>query len=77
MNTQQTLDYLADNGILTSVCYGDSASQGRYFSIDICLTSKSLVLEMPQKATSFVHAVEVAYKEAIRLGWINEINDRR
>ncbi len=81
MNTQQTLDYLADNGILTSVIYGNGqnelspdGNEGRYFSVDICLTSKGRVLEKPQTATSFIEAVQIAYKEAIRAGWISEPN---
>lgn len=80
MNTQQILNYLADNGILTSVVYGDAQNeltpdtenQGRYFSVDICLTSKRLTLKTPRMASSFIEAVQIAYKEAVRLGWISE-----
>lgn len=80
MNTQQILDYLAANGILTSVVYGDAQNeltpdtenQGRYFSVDICLTAKRLVLGKPKMATSFIEAVQIAYEEAISLGWITE-----
>jgi hypothetical protein len=78
MDTQQILDYLADNGILTSVTYGDAQNeltpdtenQGRYFSVGICLTAKRLVLEKSRKAGSFVEAIQIAYNEAVRLGWV-------
>lgn len=50
-------------------------NEGRYFSVDICLTSKGRVLEKPQTATSFIEAVQIAYKEAVRLKWVDEIND--
>ncbi|MHC4748970.1 MAG: hypothetical protein ACYTFW_03765 [Planctomycetota bacterium] len=77
MNTQQTLDYLADNGILTSVVYGDAGNKGRWFSVDICLASQGLVLEKPQMATSFIEAVQIAYKEAVRLEWVKEYETKR
>jgi len=70
-STQKTLDLLADNGILTSVVYGDSEETGeRYFSVTVLFRAEGRVSDPPRQATSYIEAVQIACQVAIELKWL-------
>jgi len=68
--SQIILDCLADSGILTSIVYGHMGDEGKWFSVEICRFPQNESLPLPQKANSYIHAVEIAYQEAIRMQWV-------
>ena len=68
MSTQEILDLLADNGILTSVVY--KGTDERYFSVTIFLSTAGRVSGPPRQATSYTEAVKIACQVAIELKWI-------
>ena len=74
MPTQEILDLLADNGILTSVVYGDKDaeenSDERYYSVTILFRAEGRVSDPPRQATSYIEAVKIACQLAIELKWI-------
>ena len=71
MPTQEILDLLADNGILTSVVYGDSEETGeRYFSVTVLFRADGRVPDPPKQATTYIEAVQFAYELAKQLKWI-------
>ena len=74
MSTQEILDLLADNGILTSVVYGDKDaeenSDERYYSVTILFRAEGRVSDPPKQATTYIEAVKIAYKLAKQLKWI-------
>ena len=73
-STQKTLDLLADNGILTSVVYGDKDaeenSDERYYSVTILFRAEGRVSDPPKQATTYIEAVKIAYKLARQLKWL-------
>jgi len=74
-STQKTLDHLADNGILTSVVYGDKDdaeenSDERYYSVTILFRAEGRVSDPPKQATTYIEAVQFAYELAKQLKWI-------
>ena len=71
MSTQEILDLLADNGILTSVVYGETKGIGaRYFSVTLLFRAEGRVSDPPRQATSYIEAVKIACQVAIELKWI-------
>lgn len=73
-STQKTLDHLADNGILTSVVYGDKDaeenSDERYYSVTIFFRAEGRVSDPPKQATTYIGAVQLAYELALDLEWL-------
>ena len=69
MTFQQTLDYLANHNIITSVCYGPCGDKGIMFSVDV-LTEDAESFNRPFAARSFGHAIDIAYSECVGRGWV-------
>ena len=67
--TQERLDWLAVRGIATSICYGAMEGLDTVWSVN-CMTLYSQEFARPQAAHSFDHAVEIAVKHSIKLGFV-------
>jgi len=67
--TQERLDWLAENDIITSICYGPSEGLGVIWTVN-CMTFHSQEFARPQQAHTFDHAVEIAVKHSIKLGFV-------
>jgi hypothetical protein len=67
--TQARLDWLAVNGICTSITYGPSEGRGIIWTVN-CLSPIYLDFERPERAHSFDHAVEIAVIHSIKLGFV-------
>jgi hypothetical protein len=70
---QRRLDWLAVNGICTSITYGPSeGAQGApsiIWTVN-CLSPRYLDFEKPLQAYNFDHAVEIAVLESIEQGFV-------
>jgi len=71
---QVALDYLAEHGITTSICYGPCGNQGILFSVDV-LTRDALSFDKPFGAISLEQAIFIAYTECVRRGWCPAVNN--
>jgi hypothetical protein len=69
LKTQERLDWLAVNGICTSITYGPSEGHGIIWTVN-CLSPKYLDFEKPLQAHTFDHAVEIAVLHSIKLGFV-------
>ena len=69
MTSQQTLDYLANRDIITSVCYGPCGDKGIMFSVNV-LTGDGDSFSRPFAASSLEHAIDIAYSECVGRGWV-------
>jgi hypothetical protein len=67
--TQARLDWLAARDIVTSIAYGPAEGLGVIWTVN-CMTFYSQEFARPQQAHSLDHAVEIAVKHSIKLGFV-------
>jgi hypothetical protein len=67
--TQERLDWLAINGICTSITYGPAEGFGIVWTVN-CLSPDGQDFARLQMAHSFDHAVEIAVLHSIKLGFV-------